>query len=68
MWQAAQGFFSFDAMAGVAIDCPVAITIIAPASYNAEADAAILVTTARIFAFCIVALLCFQSIQPALAG
>jgi hypothetical protein len=40
VWHAAQGFFSFAAMAGVAIDCPDAITIIAPASKNADTIAA----------------------------
>jgi hypothetical protein len=52
VWHAAQGFFSFAAIAGVAIDCPVVITIIAPASSIADTVAAVLVKTlCAIFGF-----------------
>jgi hypothetical protein len=60
VWHAAQGFFSFDAMAGVAIDCADPITIIAPASKTADTIAA------TVFTFRIVDLLSTPSIHPVL--
>jgi hypothetical protein len=64
VWHAAQAFFSFAAIAGVAIDCPAVITITAPASSNAD-----VVATARlrtlVCAFRIIALLNIPSIHPA---
>jgi hypothetical protein len=64
VWHAAQGFFSFAAMAGFAIDCPEVIMIIAPASAIADAVAAVLAKTPCTF-FRIVDLLIVPSIHPA---
>jgi hypothetical protein len=68
-WQAPQALPSFDAIAGVAMDCPVVITIIAPASNNADAVAAALAKTpCLVFGFRIVDLLIVSSIHPACPG
>jgi hypothetical protein len=66
VWHAVQGFFSFEAMAGVAIDCADPITIIAPASKTADTIAAARLATPRVFAFRIIDLLSTPSIHPVL--
>jgi hypothetical protein len=56
VWHAAQGFFSFAAIAVVAIDGPAAITITVPASSSADAIATARLRT-LVCAFRMIALL-----------